>query len=1446
MKKLFISALILLSTLSVFAQSSDPFTTADRIDITGYGKWRKYQGQRDDSSSVQVVSNKIAGYDPLGSTYWGAAYFDSSLAGTDTLKVRFTFEQKSTTANDLVAYIMLTNAADSSALTTTGYALRVSTHTGTGNERLELRLVTGAGTEFSLTSFSPAVGNTNMEYVIGDTLQLERFPNGFLTIKTITASGTRDSVSVTNTTYNHATWKAGIRIKMSAQNTQLDNFRVYSSGGTSDPPPATELAPPILSGEAIAPSQLIAGVTNATGSVNCTDDSSGVQKITMDTSNNNSTWVRFDSTSYAARTLSSSFTSKTFTRSVRDTVWIRFIASDYAGKLDTSTTLVAYFIPQQTTTPSPVMSYIYMPSWNINFGPGTTANYGTMPVDSIDFTVGTYYSTFASGLSSNGLTVSWGNVIGERRKPLNDRAHAAGKPITLCLGGSGSDAWMTSAFSAANRANAINTILSLMRTYQYDGVDFDWEPYAQADSAIFYPFARILYDSLQAMTAYYDVTKKPLLILTFNPGGGSWGAALVPIQSKIDLFNLMSYDKIGSWTGETYYDCAVSARVNGVIVERVGSAEPATIESQGERLAGVDPTKIMVGIDVMGASAAGGAGMPGGGATGPHQTWTTAPSFNADYKFDAFYDDILDTISASLIRFDDTAGAYWVGLDKVLNGDDRFYSFMGMPGKDSSIARTIRLVQNKGWGGFIFWDLTEAYLGTARFPVATYPNLERNWAQNQLRKYLSGIVDTTKRPPAAPALVTPTNGATNQSLTPTLDWTNVTGGTKYWAQYDTVSFALARTAFFVEDSTLTVSQKVLSTLPNNKTIYWRAAGKNTDGWGVFSGEWSFITIPVVPGAPTLSSPADAATEQSQSITFVWIAPSTGGVVTNYRILVDNDVGFGSPYTDDSTLTTTSKLVVGLANSTVYYWKVGAKSYPGGWGVYPVTRSLTTGAAIPIVPTLISPINGASNQATSLQLSWNRPAGADSFQVQINNAADTTTLIKDTLTALNTYTVSGLSNATTYYWRVYSNGQAGNSPFSNWFQFTVGTSVQPTTQGNYLVYFDRTQGKYVSAGGSGFEVRNLSPSAYLIPVDSNNYMWGPKGYKDINGNVTLYSTSATNPGRKAIQDSLNLGIDTLESVYLKTVNMNSSFTMRSANDTTLTMTLHTQSQGSNADVILPAEPGIIARIAGDDLAPNSITPTNPITPAGGGTGANLDGTGGPSQVVLKTTSTGPMSVRQLTAADISGYSSPTGKNIIDSLNTNTRNDTLTTGLTLLGDTLWFINGTTVRGYVYAGSTSLILSSASSSTGGVTILDNNSGAYFVISGTENGGLFKTATATNNDHFEIQHRGTQTTRTDSAFQVSDSTGRGVFQVSNWGDLGLYTKATGVNTFTTTATADTVLITGAATTDRYFFDYTAAPNANDVMKWYTAKTDTVIFSRAASGTSGIGYTWLRIKVIP
>ncbi|CAO80453.1 choice-of-anchor J domain-containing protein [Candidatus Cloacimonas acidaminovorans] len=104
--------------------------------------------------------------------------------------------------------------------------------------------------------------------------------------------------------------------------------------------------------------------------------------------------------------------------------------------------------------------------------------------------------------------------------------------------------------------------------------------------------------------------------------------------------------------------------------------------------------------------------------------------------------------------------------------------------------------------------------------------------------------------------------------------------------------------------------------------------------------------PEVPGAPTLSTPADLATNVNELTTFTWTAPTTGGVPTGYKLYCDTNNPPTTLKADLNALTYT--LTTPLAYNTTYFWTVLAYNGVGN-GPTATVRSFTT-RADPIIST----------------------------------------------------------------------------------------------------------------------------------------------------------------------------------------------------------------------------------------------------------------------------------------------------------------------------------------------------------------------------------------------------------------------------------------------------------------------------------------------------------------
>ncbi len=291
---------------------------------------------------------------------------------------------------------------------------------------------------------------------------------------------------------------------------------------------------------------------------------------------------------------------------------------------------------------------------------------------------------------------------------------------------------------------------------------------------------------------------------------------------------------------------------------------------------------------------------------------------------------------------------------------------------------------------------------------------------------------TTVTVPATPILVSPLTGATNQPINPTLIWNAVTGAASYRLQVSTDNtFA---TSIYNDSTRVSTSQQV-SGLAVGTTYFWRVNAKNIAGTSSYSAVRSFMTI-VVPAAPVLFAPADAATNQAVNPSLIW--NSVAGADT-YRLQVSTVNTFATTIHNDSTVTNTSQQVSGLNVGTTYFWRVNAKN-SAGTSSYSVIRSFTT-IVVPAAPILVAPLDLAVNQSANPIMIWNSVAGASTYRLQVSTVNTfATTVYNDSTRTSTSQSITGLAVGTTYFWRVNTKNSAGTSPYSTVWSFT--TSAAP--------------------------------------------------------------------------------------------------------------------------------------------------------------------------------------------------------------------------------------------------------------------------------------------------------------------------------------------------------------------------------------------------------------------
>jgi hypothetical protein len=290
---------------------------------------------------------------------------------------------------------------------------------------------------------------------------------------------------------------------------------------------------------------------------------------------------------------------------------------------------------------------------------------------------------------------------------------------------------------------------------------------------------------------------------------------------------------------------------------------------------------------------------------------------------------------------------------------------------------------------------------------------------------ISVIVDDVN--PPAPTLVSPANGVTIDTTTPTLDWDPVTGigDVTYSVRWDDEN------TFSGGPPTTAVGSNTDYTIPSGLaagTWYWQVQAYDDSGGSGWSSYWSF-TIPSPP-APTLVSPANGVTIADTTPTLDW-DPVTGIGDVTYSVRWDDENTFsGGPPTAGVGSNTDYTIPSGLAVGT-WYWQVQAYDDSGGsgWSSY---WSFTISS--PPAPTLVSPANGTTTSDNTVDLDWE--GDTEFYQVQVDNDSDFSSIAYGFSSTTSSSATTTPLATDTYYWHVRVWVDSSWGPWSETWTFTV--------------------------------------------------------------------------------------------------------------------------------------------------------------------------------------------------------------------------------------------------------------------------------------------------------------------------------------------------------------------------------------------------------------------------
>ncbi len=331
-------------------------------------------------------------------------------------------------------------------------------------------------------------------------------------------------------------------------------------------------------------------------------------------------------------------------------------------------------------------------------------------------------------------------------------------------------------------------------------------------------------------------------------------------------------------------------------------------------------------------------------------------------------------------------------------------------------------------GVFYYWSV-QACNGSACGPLARW------------------IGFTTTAGPGSPVLVSPTEGSTTVSTTPTLQWT-AAGGATASTQYTAYIWDPTPGSVVFQQTTtrLSVTVPAGSALQAGHFYYYSAQACNGSACGPLA-RWEGFTTASGLGAPGLTSPAEGATGVALTPTLQWTAANGTNASTQYTAYIW-DPAAGRTVFQQSTngLSVSVPQSAALQSNHFYYYSAQACN---GSTCGPLARweGFTTGAGnAPGVVTLNLPAEGAQDVSLTPVLGWSAPSGAipgtTQYTAYVWDPAASAMRFQATGTGLSVAVPgsAGLVLGHFYYWSVQACNGGACGPLARWEGFTTVSSI----------------------------------------------------------------------------------------------------------------------------------------------------------------------------------------------------------------------------------------------------------------------------------------------------------------------------------------------------------------------------------------------------------------------
>ena len=214
---------------------------------------------------------------------------------------------------------------------------------------------------------------------------------------------------------------------------------------------------------------------------------------------------------------------------------------------------------------------------------------GSFTPDKIDYSVITHVIHSFAWPDEQGNILHYDNMLSQA---VNNTVHDNGSKILLCFGGWGQSWGFAASMSTPElREIFIDNIISICETYDYDGVDIDWEQPANTTEKN--NLTTFITELRQAFDDLY-----PDWIISMAVPVSNWSGQYYDfnqLKQSVDFFNAMTYDIHGSWTNHAGHNSPLYQSPPGDPDGSVNTGINYLVNTRG-----IESTKVNVGIPFYG------------------------------------------------------------------------------------------------------------------------------------------------------------------------------------------------------------------------------------------------------------------------------------------------------------------------------------------------------------------------------------------------------------------------------------------------------------------------------------------------------------------------------------------------------------------------------------------------------------------------------------------------------------------------------------------------------------------------------------------------------------------------------------------------------------------------------------------------------------------------------